>query len=285
MGTPSPPWTLPMFCKRLQVVHQSTLQEAVPLGRGTFGKRLRNVWQQFTCTAVTVPVREAEHCLSAIPVTHPSQGFMNFQTQVLQSIARAESCLEHFPVRLRTTTGWIRLLPSVVAKPATRPAQHTVPLPHHHADRPTGLYTEHELQEWQHLQSVPAFRRIATADLAQGRCHEWGNCPLTQIPGGDHYSFSGLEQKLVQPVWPSWLTVIGQVLQDLTHVAPAAATAATTAIHYSHLPGNTGWRCTCRTKSCRTPPSGMSLISGLCKRTIRVGGFEALSFTTLYKQS
>ena len=96
-----------MFCKRLQVVHQSTLQEAVPLGRGTFGKRLRNVWQQFTCTAVTVPVREAEHCLSAIPVTHLSH--LNFQTRVLQLTASAEPCLEHFPVRIHTTTGWIQI--------------------------------------------------------------------------------------------------------------------------------------------------------------------------------
>ena len=58
---------------------QAGLQEAVPLGKGTFGKCLGYVWQQYTCTAVTVPVREAENCLSAIPVTHPSLGYMNFQ--------------------------------------------------------------------------------------------------------------------------------------------------------------------------------------------------------------
>ena len=129
----------------------------------------------------------------------------NFQTRVLQSTASAEQCLEHFPVRVRTTTGWIPLLPAIVAEPSTRPDQHAVNLPHHHADRPTGLYTEHELQEWQHFQSVPAFRCTMTADLAQGGCHEGGICPLAQIPGGTQYSFSGIEHKLIQVVWPAWL--------------------------------------------------------------------------------
>ena len=200
---------------------QTGLQEAVPLGQGQFGKRLGDVWQQYTCTAVTVPVREAEHCMSAIPVTHPSLGFLNFRTRVLQATASAEPCLEHFPVRVRTTTGWIRLLPAVAAEPAPRPAQQAAHVLHHHADRPTGLYTEHELQEWQHLQSVPAFRRTVTADLAQGGCHEWGNCPLTQIPGGTQYSFSGMEQKLLQAVWPTWLTVIGQIMQYFAMVSGA----------------------------------------------------------------
>ena len=75
---------------------QVGLQEAVPLGNGQFGKRLGDVWQQYTCTAVTVPVREADHCLSAIPVSHPSLGFLSFRTRVLQATASAEPCLEHF---------------------------------------------------------------------------------------------------------------------------------------------------------------------------------------------
>ena len=77
-------------------------------GKGDLRQTSRDVWQQYTCTAVTVPVREAEHCLSAIPVTHLSLGFMNFQTRVLQLTASAEPCLEHFPVRIHTTTGWIQ---------------------------------------------------------------------------------------------------------------------------------------------------------------------------------
>ena len=35
------------------LAQQAGLQEAVPLGKGTFGKRLGDVWQQYTCTAVT----------------------------------------------------------------------------------------------------------------------------------------------------------------------------------------------------------------------------------------
>ena len=59
---------------------QARLQEAIPLGKGTLGKRLWDVWQQYTYTAVTVPVWEAKNCLSAIPVPHTSLGFMNFKT-------------------------------------------------------------------------------------------------------------------------------------------------------------------------------------------------------------
>ena len=121
---------------------QVGLQEAVPLGNGQFGKRLGDVWQQYTCTAITVPVREADHCLSAIPVTHPSWGFLSFRTRVLQATASAEPCLEHFPVRVHTTTGWICLLPAITAEPAPRPAQQAAHILHHHADRPTGLYRD-----------------------------------------------------------------------------------------------------------------------------------------------
>ena len=39
---------------------------------------------------------------------------------MLQSSTSAEPCLEHFPLRVRTTTGWIRLLPSIAAEPAPR---------------------------------------------------------------------------------------------------------------------------------------------------------------------
>ena len=122
---------------------QARLQEAVPLGKGIFGKGLGDVWQQYTCTAVTVPVREAENCLSAIPVTHPSLGFLNFRTRVLQATTSEEPCLEHFPVRVRATNGWFHLLLAISAEPAPRPSQHTAHLLHHHADCPTGLYTEH----------------------------------------------------------------------------------------------------------------------------------------------
>ena len=131
---------------------------------------------------MTVLVRKAERCLSAIPVTNPSLGFLNYRTRVLQATTSAEPYLEHFPVRVNTTTGWIRLLLAIVAEPAPRPAQQAAHLLHHHADRPTDLYTEHELQEWQHLQSVPAYRHTMTADLAQGGCHEWGNCPHSWHP-------------------------------------------------------------------------------------------------------
>ena len=136
---------------------QVGLQEAVPLGNGQFGKRLGDVWQQYTCTAITVPVREADHCLSAIPVTHPSLGFHSFRTRVLQATASAKPCLEHFPVRVRTTTGWIRLLPAITAEPAACPAQQAAHILHHHADHPTGLYTEHDLQNGSTSNPSPPF--------------------------------------------------------------------------------------------------------------------------------
>ena len=70
-------------------------------------------------------------------------GFLNYRTRVLQATACAKPCLEHFQVRVHTTTGWIPLLLAIVAEPAPRHAQHAAHLLHHHADRPTGLYTEH----------------------------------------------------------------------------------------------------------------------------------------------
>ena len=76
-------------------------------------------------------------------------------------------------------------------------------------------------KEWQHLQAVPAFCCRVTADLAQGGCHKWGNCPLEPFPGGTQYSFTDLEHQLVAAVWPSWLTVIKNILQYLSMVSVA----------------------------------------------------------------
>ena len=68
--------------------------------------------------------------------------------------------------------------------------------PHHQFDRVSGLYSEDELLQWQHLQSVPTMQRLLTADLTQGVCHEKEGCTLIPIPRAPSYALSNLEQSM-----------------------------------------------------------------------------------------
>ena len=95
-------------------------------------------------------------------------------------------------------------MPAIASDPLPCPAPHALHVPCQHAHCPTGLYTEHKLQEWQHLQAEPALHPIVTTDLAQGGCHEWGSCPLASIPGGPQYSITGLEHQLIAAVNSNW---------------------------------------------------------------------------------
>ena len=103
-------------------------------------------------------------------------------------------CLEYFPVRVRGTQGYWPLLPEIMEDrlpPRTRGPGYT-PLPHHHANKLSGLYTRVELQDWNHLQGFPRFSEALQGDQAQGGCNNYKSCRLTANPGGSSFNFDKL---------------------------------------------------------------------------------------------
>ena len=62
-----------------------------------------------------------------------------------------------------------------------------------------------ELRQWQHLQEVPHYQSLLTADLAQGVCTSFDGCALTPVPGAPSYTLSNLEANALQAITPEWV--------------------------------------------------------------------------------
>ena len=176
---------------------------ALPNGR--FARRMGDTHVEFSCPTVEVSLREDPHCYTAeIPVEHDHYPFVTVATRVLTTVGTPGPCLNDFPLRIKGIHGWWRLLPRVEADvpPRTR-AIVDEPL-HHQFDRQGGLYSVGELRQWQHLQEVPHYQRLLTADLAQGVCTGVDSCALTPVPGAPAYTLSNLESRALDAVTPAW---------------------------------------------------------------------------------
>ena len=73
---------------------------------------------------------------------------------------------------------------------------------HHQFDRQGGLYSVGELRQWQHLQEVPHYQRLLTANLAQGVCTGVDSCALIPVPGAPTYTLSNLEAHTLEAITP-----------------------------------------------------------------------------------
>jgi hypothetical protein len=176
------------------------------LGNGRFARRMGDTHVEFSCPAIEVELREDTHCYAAeIPVQHDYYPFVTVATRALTSVGTPSPCLNDYPLRVKGTRGWWRLLPHVEADlpPRVRVAEDE-PL-HHHFDRQGGLYSVGELRQWQHLQEVPQYQNLLTADLAQGICTGFDDCALTPVPGAPSYTLSNLEADALQAVTPDWV--------------------------------------------------------------------------------
>ncbi len=180
--------------------------QLVPLGPGRFGRRLGDTFVEFRCPEVSVELREAESCyLTEIPVEHKQTPFVDVVSRVLQAGGTPSPCLNDFPLRVQGHSGWWRLLPRIELDVAPRQRIEEAEKPYHQFDRDSGLYSEDELLQWQHLQSVPTMQRLLTADLTQGVCHERDGCTLMPVPGAPSYALSKLEHTVISSITPTWV--------------------------------------------------------------------------------
>ena len=140
--------------------------QVVPLGTVHFGKRFGDTFVEFQCPEVSVEICEADSCyLTKIPVKHDETPFVDVVSRVLQVGGTPSPCLNDFPLPVQGRTGWWRLLPCIEMDVAPCGRRNEAEKPHHQFDRDSGLYSEDELLQWQHLQSVPTMQRL----LMRGR--------------------------------------------------------------------------------------------------------------------
>ena len=142
--------------------------------------------------------------MTEIPVEHKETPFIDVVSRVLQAGGTPSPCLNDFPLCVQGRTGWWRLLPRIKLDVAPRGRINEAKKPHHQFDRDSGLYSEDELLQWQHLQSVPTMQWLLTADLNQGMCHEREGCSLMPVPGAPSYALSNLEHTVIAGLNPAW---------------------------------------------------------------------------------
>ena len=114
-------------------------------------------------------------------------------------------CLNDYPLRVKGTHGWWRLLPHIEADVPPRTCVTMNEPIHHHFDCQGGLYSVGELRQWQHLQEVPHYQRLLTTNLAQGVCGGIASCALTPVPGAPAYTLSNHEADTLEAITPKWI--------------------------------------------------------------------------------
>ena len=183
------------------------------LGNGKFARRMGDTHVEFDCPAIEVNLREDVNCYTAeIPVQNTRYPFVTVANRVLTTVGTPSPCLDDYPLRVKGTHGWWRLLPHIEADVPPR-TRITVNEPaHHQFDRQAGLYSVGELRQWQHLQEVPHYQRLLTTNLAQGVCAGIDSCALTPVPGAPAYTLANLEADALEAVTPQWIETLLAVL-------------------------------------------------------------------------
>ena len=83
-----------------------------------------NTHVEFSCPVLEVNLREDTHCYtSEIPIQHDRYPFVTVANRVLTTIGTPSPCLDDYPLRVKGTHGWWRLLPHIEADFHLEPAQ------------------------------------------------------------------------------------------------------------------------------------------------------------------
>ena len=82
------------------------------LGNGKFASRMGDTQMEFNCPTIEVNLREDTHCYTAeIPVQNVHYPFVTVANRVLTTVGTPSPCLNDYPLRVKGTHGWWRLLP------------------------------------------------------------------------------------------------------------------------------------------------------------------------------
>ena len=88
------------------------------LGNGRFARRMGDTHVEFNCPAIKVNLREDTHCyITKIPIQNARYPFVTVANRVLTTVGTPSPCLDDYPLRVKGTHGWWRLLPQIEAPP------------------------------------------------------------------------------------------------------------------------------------------------------------------------
>ena len=151
----------------------------VVLDKEEFAQLRGDTVETFTCKPVVVDIRAAKSCHEDIPVEGP-QPFASLRTRILKPASPVTPCVREFPTRIRGEDDlWWRIDPAVIREPAPRQWKGKANRPEPgHMDRPAGLYTDLEKEQWATLQAAPVYKEQLYNSLEVGSCGTMESCPL-----------------------------------------------------------------------------------------------------------
>ena len=185
------------MCKETRLKEQA---EPTKLIDNKFGLLRGDVYHVFECKEETATIREDTSCWADIPID--GNKFINPVSRQLVLQSTKVPCSRNFPMIVHSEEGWIEILPHLKTRPSPLPYQPTGTLsPIHHADYSHGgLYSDRELQEWQHELSFPSYHKALLKSISYGSCLQQGHCPTAKDSDIQTYDLNKLVPNLIQEV-------------------------------------------------------------------------------------
>ena len=186
------------------------------LGTELFGMNMGDTYLTFQCANRTSNIREDTNCYTNIPI-EPT-GFVNPYTRLFTQHSTKISCNRRFPLIVQANEAWIEILPHLKVRPAPSSRVNQEQTSTFESFDKGGIYTERELQEWNHLHSFPQYQKALLTSLSYGSCTNTGDCNLQPTDTGiNKYDLSRLVPELEAELnlwkkFKEWLRTYGDLL-------------------------------------------------------------------------
>ena len=169
--------TIEQICKEQRHIANEDM-EPLKLENNQYGIRKGDVYFVFSCEVKTAKIAELSSCYMDIPI---EQGkFVKRESKQLVLKSTKIPCSKNFPTIVKSTQGWLEILPHLKPRPA--PLEE---LPQQDAKvqyedfSHGGLYSQTELQEWQHQVTFPNYHKALLKSITYGTCLQDGHCQTT----------------------------------------------------------------------------------------------------------
>jgi hypothetical protein len=194
-----------------------------------FGLRRGDVYYVFQCPKKTADVLEADRCWHDIPIMDQDQVFVDPVSRILKPHSAEVPCSKRLPLKIKTTSQWVELLPHLRRVQAPLEAfpedqEASVHEDLHHA----GIYTEQELRDWETIINFPAYRDAILSEVSLGYCtYKQGCSGSTTTVGVPSYNLEKLINSELESLDPweqvkTWITQHGAYLSALVLILTLA---------------------------------------------------------------
>ena len=113
---------------------------------------------KFKCAQKEAKIKEDQVCYKDVPLEVQPPSFVDPLTKLFKQHSVVIPCSKRFPLTVRTTTGWVTILPHVSSTTPPAEGKPEMPTTINHEDLHNGgLYTQSEKKAWEMLISFPHY--------------------------------------------------------------------------------------------------------------------------------